>query len=207
MSLILCAATAAWAAVATTTATVYHRRLHTDPLTRISNHAALHRRARPRIRRSGIVGLLVADLDRFKSINDTYGHPFGDRVLAAVAARLRDLARPGELPARLHGDEFALWLGHLDDAEQAERRADDLFRALSAPLSIGDHRIAAGGSVGHAVAPTGTPLDELISQADAHLYLAKARTRQPRDLARAQRRPGVVAHHHLHAGACGAGEQ
>ena len=178
MSLALSAATAAWAAAATTAATVYHRRLHTDPLTRISNHAALHRRARRRIGGNGLVGLVVADLDRFKAINDTYGHPFGDRVLAAVASRLRDLARPGELPARLHGDEFALWLGRLDDSEQAERRALDLSRALSTPLSIGNQRIIAGGSVGHAVARAGTPLEELVSEADAHLYLAKARFRQ-----------------------------
>src|SRR5437588_9928615 len=87
------------------------QRLHTDELTGIGNRAALTRLARRASHSRGLVGVLMVDLDQFKVINDTYGHPFGNRVLGAVAARLATTAARWETPVRLHGDEFALWLG------------------------------------------------------------------------------------------------
>lgn len=167
------------ATTATTAATALHaarlsRRLHTDELTGLGNRAALARAAR---RGRGTVGLLLADLDGFKAINDTYGHDFGNRVLAAVAARLADAAQPGELAARLHGDEFALWLGPVADPARAELRREQVAAALAAPLWVDGHRLTAAGSVGLALAPARAPLAALLAAADAHMYQVKAARR------------------------------
>ncbi|MEU6263888.1 GGDEF domain-containing protein [Saccharopolyspora shandongensis] len=172
--LALTLTTAGWAT--TTAATVMlDRRLHTDPLTRVGNRAALYRRARRH--RRGLVGLLLIDLDQFKAINDTHGHDFGNKVLAAVATRLDDTTEPGELAVRLHGDEFALWLGRITSPERAEERAHQITEALSVPLWIDGQRLTALGSVGLAAAPAGTPLGELLGHADQHMYAVKANRR------------------------------
>lgn len=175
--LALTVTTAGWATATTAAAAVYRRRLHTDELTGLGNRTALHRRARRTARSRGLVGVLMIDLDHFKALNDTHGHPFGNRVLAAVAARLEDSALPGELPVRLHGDEFALWLGTLIDPAHAERRADEIAEALAVPLWIDGHRLTALGSVGLAAAPARTPLPALLGQADQHMYEVKANRR------------------------------
>jgi diguanylate cyclase (GGDEF)-like protein len=174
--LILTAGTAGWATTATTSTLILQRRLHTDLLTGIGNRVALHRRAQTRrlfTSRRGLVGLLMVDLDRFKAINDTYGHDFGNKVLAAVAARLVDTTRRGELAVRLHGDEFAVWLGRTTPG-LAECRAAEIADTLAVPVWVDGHRIAAGGSVGLALAPAKAPLADLLSQADAHMYATKA---------------------------------
>lgn len=148
------------------------RRLHTDAMTGLGNRAALYRRHRRTRRSTHTVGLLLADLDRFKAINDTHGHGFGNRVLAAVGTRLADTTGPGELAVRLHGDEFAVWLGPTA-TEDAETRADDIATALAAPLLVDGHRITAAGSVGLATAPGRTPLGDLLAAADRAMYAAK----------------------------------
>jgi diguanylate cyclase (GGDEF)-like protein len=167
--------TAGWATAATTAAVVLDRRLHTDELTGIGNRRALARRARRH--RRGLVGLLMVDLDQFKAINDTHGHDFGNKVLTAVAARLADTTKPGELAVRLHGDEFALHLGRITSPAQAEERARQLSEALAMPLWIDGHRLTAFGSVGLAIGPAGTPLGELLGDADQHMYAVKANRR------------------------------
>lgn len=161
-----------WAAASTIAAAYFRRRLHTDQLTGLANRTALQRRAR-RSRHRGLIGVLLIDLDQFKTLNDTHGHDFGDTVLAAVGARLSDLAAPRELPVRLHGDEFALWLGTLTSPTRAEYRARQVSEALSVPLWIDGHRTTALGSVGLAVGPAGSPLTELLGQADQHMYQVK----------------------------------
>lgn len=161
-----------WASASTLAAAYFRRRLHTDPLTGLANRAALTRRA-ARSNSRGLVGVLLIDLDQFKTLNDTHGHDFGDTVLAAVAARLSDIATPRELPVRLHGDEFALWLGQLTSPARAEYRARQVSEALSVPLRIEGHRITALGSVGLAVGPAVSPLADLLGQADQHMYQVK----------------------------------
>jgi diguanylate cyclase (GGDEF)-like protein len=174
LTLAATATTAGWGLTATIHAARLHRRLHTDPLTGIGNRAALARTARRAARRSaGLVGLLLADLDGFKAINDAHGHDFGNRVLAAIAGRLAETAGPGELPVRLHGDEFALWLGALVAPEQAEQRRYAVAAALATPVVVGGRRITAAGSVGAAVGPAATPLAELLAAADTGMYRAK----------------------------------
>ncbi|SDO94442.1 diguanylate cyclase (GGDEF) domain-containing protein [Actinopolyspora xinjiangensis] len=183
--------TAGWATAATMLACRYHARLHTDPLTGLGNRAALYRTARRCFRpRRGAVGLLMVYLDHFKALNDTHGHAFGNRVLAAVATRLAETTQPRERTVRLHGDEFAIWLGPTTTLGHAEARAEAITRALAEPLWIDGHRLSVLGSVGLATAPAGTPLSELLAQADAHMYQVKAtrkltvlptRSTRPRD--------------------------
>ena len=167
--------TAGWASIATTAAGLYRRRLHTDSLTGLGNRTALYTRTR-RARR-GLVGLVMVDLDAFKAINDTHGHDFGNKVLATVAARLAEAARPGEAPVRLHGDEFAVWLGRQPHPGAAEQRADEIATALAEPHWIDGHRLTVLGSVGLALGPASLSTSELLGQADEHMYQVKAAQR------------------------------
>ena len=164
--------TASWASIATTAAGLYRRRLHTDPLTGLGNRAALDARAR-RVRR-GLVGLVMIDLDAFKAINDTHGHDFGNTVLATVASRLAEATHPGEHAVRLHGDEFAVWLGHQPHPGAAEQRADEIANALAEPHWIHGHRLSVLGSVGLALGPASLSTSELLGQADEHMSQVKA---------------------------------
>lgn len=169
---IAAATTAAGWITSTTLAMTYRRRLHTDPLTGIGNRACLYRRARRH--RRGLVALAMVDLDQFKAINDTHGHPFGNAVLQTVAARLNDHTRRGELVVRLHGDEFAIWLGRITTPGHADNRASEIAHALAEPVWIDGHRITALGSIGLAVAPATTPITDLLGAADQHMYQVKA---------------------------------
>ena len=164
--------TASWAGIATTAAGLYRRRLHTDPLTGLGNRTALY--ARTRRARRGLVGLVMIDLDAFKAINDTHGHDFGNKVLATVASHLAEATRPGELPVRLHGDEFAVWLGRQPHPGAAEQRADEIATALAEPHWVDGHRMCVLGSVGIALAPASTSTSDLLGQADEHMYQVKA---------------------------------
>lgn len=171
--------TAGWASTVTTAtaAWVYRRRLYTDALTGLGNRQALHRLARRERFTRSLVGLCMVDLDQFKAINDTHGHDFGNKVLAAVATQLAAATQPGELAVRLHGDEFAAWLGPVPASGAAEQRVEAITTALAEPIWVDGHRLTALGSVGLALAPAHTPLTELLGQADAHMYEVKANRR------------------------------
>ena len=173
--LALALGTASWASFATTAAALYRRRLHTDPMTGLGNRAALYTRAR-RVRR-GLVGLVMVDLDAFKAINDTHGHDFGNKVLATVASRLIESTQAGEHAVRLHGDEFAVWLGRQPHPGAAEQRAEEIATALAEPHWIDGHRLTVLGSVGLALGPTSLSTSELLGQADEHMYQVKAAQR------------------------------
>ena len=121
------------------------------------------------------VVLLLVDLDRFKEVNDTLGHPTGDRVLIEVASRLRREAGTTATVARMGGDEFVLLLRPDIDDPYAERLARRLVRALSEPMRVGYHEIRVGASVGIADEPgSGGDGDALLRNADIALYRAKA---------------------------------
>lgn len=123
--------------------------------------------------------ILWFDLDRFKTINDTLGHPAGDEVLKSVADRLRVCVRDTDFVARLGGDEFAIIISGPGVVERdAAQLADRLLRKLSAPYEIFDKVVSIGVSIGIAVAPGhGTNAEDLIKHADIALYQAKARGR------------------------------
>jgi diguanylate cyclase (GGDEF)-like protein len=119
------------------------------------------------------LALLCVDLDNFKSVNDTLGHPAGDELLRAVAGRLG--ASVGDaMVARLGGDEFTIILSHRDAHEAAGAIAGRLIAALAEPLVIRGHELAIGASVGIAMAPgDAADADTLLKHADLALYQAK----------------------------------
>jgi diguanylate cyclase (GGDEF)-like protein len=125
-------------------------------------------------RRGGrALALLCVDLDNFKAVNDTLGHPAGDELLRAVAARLG--ANVGDaMVARLGGDEFTVILSHRDAHEAAGAIAGRLIAALAEPFEISGHELTAGASVGIAMAPgDAADADTLLKHADLALYQAK----------------------------------
>ncbi|HXW25797.1 MAG TPA: PAS-domain containing protein, partial [Xanthobacteraceae bacterium] len=144
--------------------------------------------------RGDMMAVLCLDLDNFKTINDTLGHPIGDKLLGAVAARLRSAVDPDDTVARLGGDEFAILQG-ASSPYAAEALAGRLVEVLSTPIIVDGHEINTGISVGIALAPNdGTAGDHLMKCADLALYRAKAEGRglfrffEPEMDARIQRR-------------------
>ncbi|GAP38699.1 diguanylate cyclase [Piscinibacter sakaiensis] len=127
-------------------------------------------------RRGDGVAVHFIDLDRFKPVNDTLGHHVGDRVLAEVARRLREVAREQDGVGRLGGDEFAVLQAGAADDLQACGMAERLLAALQRPMTIDGHRIVVGASIGIARPPAdGSDAATLLRRADQAMYVAKAR--------------------------------
>ena len=122
--------------------------------------------------------LVVIDLDGFKAVNDTFGHPAGDHVLVEIAERLRSVVRESDVVTRVGGDEFLVLCprtGHRD----AARLVDRLMRHLPAPIDLGDGRyVTVGCSVGVATGHDVPELEQLLHHADAAMYDAKASRRK-----------------------------
>ena len=120
--------------------------------------------------------VLMLDLDRFKDINDTLGHPAGDRLLVEVAHRLRSAIRRTDVLARIGGDEFAIIMGSgPNQAEVAISLALRIIDALVPPFDLGGHQATIGTSIGIALAPQhGADAEELLKKADLALYAAKS---------------------------------
>ncbi|MGA3002334.1 MAG: EAL domain-containing protein [Acetobacteraceae bacterium] len=118
--------------------------------------------------------LLYLDLDRFKAVNDTLGHPLGDALLQAVAARLTQCTRGSDTVARLGGDEFAVIQAPIGRPAEAADFAERLFAVLDAPFDVQGHQIVIGTSIGIAFSPQdGTDPDQLMKSADLALFRAK----------------------------------
>ena len=158
------------------------RLARTDVLTGLSNRTvfrealdrglALSAAGRP-------MAVFYLDLDHFKTINDTLGHPMGDALLKAVAQRLQDCEQEGDLVCRLGGDEFAVVQCEAGSKEAIAARAADLVEALSEPYHVQGHELVIATSIGIAVAPgDGTDPDVLLKCADLALYRAKAEGRR-----------------------------
>lgn len=155
---------------------------HHDPLTGLPNrtlfesrlHAALiHSRAA-----YSLGAVLFLDLDRFKHINDSLGHPVGDLLLKSIAVRLKENLRDIDTVARLGGDEFIILLPGLQNPGDAEAVATKLLNSFSAPFQAGDHEFFMSTSIGSALFPTdGADVATLIKNADAAMYRSKAKGR------------------------------
>ena len=151
---------------------------HYDTLTGLPNRSAWQERARSALhsaqRHGDALAVLFLDLDNFKTVNDSLGHPTGDRLLAAVARRLAGCIRGEDLLARLGGDEFVALLPRLTHAEDAAVVARKMIRALSEPVHIDDHDLHVSVSIGIALFPTDGPeADTLLKHADTAMYSAK----------------------------------
>ena len=125
-------------------------------------------------KRENHITLHLIDLDRFKAINDTLGHPIGDKLLKEVARRLSDVIGPADMITRFGGDEFVVVQTGTERRQDAEWLAQRLAKALSEPFEIDGHRMDIGASIGIAMAPIdGVDADQLLKKADMALYAAK----------------------------------
>jgi diguanylate cyclase (GGDEF)-like protein len=154
---------------------------HRDPLTGLPNRLMFRRhmqQAACRVEPACDITLLYLDLDGFKTVNDTLGHPVGDELLRIVAARLKACVRSHDLIARIGGDEFVIVQLDVEQPITSTSLAERLIRAIQAPFSIQSHRIVIGTSIGIANSMASTAdADSLLRDADIALYVAKAEGR------------------------------
>jgi len=148
-----------------------------DPLTGLANASLFRDRLRGALTGSeGVesrVGVLFVDLDDFKTINDSLGHPVGDELLVGVAERLRSCVRTVDLVARMGGDEFAVMVSDLRSDDDAAEIARRILTVIAEPMPIGSRRVVTTASVGIAVGVTGGHVDDVLRNADAAMYAAK----------------------------------
>jgi len=156
---------------------------HHDPLTQLPNRILFISRLQHAIdisqRQNGRLAVLMMDLDRFKAVNDTFGHPAGDELLKLVAECLTERLRATDTVCRIGGDEFVILLEELGpDSHQAAMQAETASRkvvaALREPFSLDDHAYLSTGSIGVTLFDgTASGVDELLKQADIAMYEAK----------------------------------
>ncbi len=156
---------------------------HHDPLTGLPNRLLLRERLTQRLQQlagGGAVqlALLFIDLDRFKDVNDTLGHPVGDALLVNVTRRLQSCVGAHDTLARVGGDEFICLLSQLQGAQAAEDVAQQLLALFRQPFAVGENRLHLSASIGISLAPVDAlDVDTLVRQADAAMYQAKAQGR------------------------------
>lgn len=150
---------------------------HHDALTDLANRVLLRERieeALPQARRGSGFAVLCLDLDRFKNVNDTFGHPVGDELLKAVSRRLLACVRETDTVARLGGDEFAIVQISDNQPQDATALADRISDVLKEPFELNDRHMVVDSSIGIALAPgDGDDPDQLLKNADMALYRAK----------------------------------
>jgi diguanylate cyclase (GGDEF)-like protein/PAS domain S-box-containing protein len=149
-----------------------------DPLTDLPNRRLFDDRLDHALalaqRHGGVHALLIIDLDRFKLVNDSYGHPAGDKLLAQVGGLLRSVLRPGDTCARLGGDEFAILIEDIEDITQATAVAQRVLDELAGGCVVNGHEVFVSASVGVATSDQAPTRDALLAAADAAGYAAKA---------------------------------
>jgi diguanylate cyclase (GGDEF)-like protein/PAS domain S-box-containing protein len=159
-----------------------HELMNFDPLTGLPNRMLIEDRLQMALaaaeRDAGRVAVMFVDLDHFKTVNDSLGHPVGDRLLVLVAKRLRSALRETDSIGRLGGDEFLLVLPQLDGPDAAARVARKLLKALEEPFDVQGHSLTVNASIGIGIYPEdGTTPHLLVQNADAAMYHAKEQGR------------------------------
>ena len=180
-------------------ADLYRDAASTDLLTGLPNRLGLAERLAPgrSALPSGGMAVLYVDLDRFKAVNDRFGHRAGDLLLAEFAGRLMECIRPGDLVARLGGDEFAVILFEVD-AAQAQAVSERIVLSAATPFIVDTHLVAVGASVGVAVASDpqekASSIERLLRLADTAMYQAKRTggSKWSRALSSSSAIPGLV---------------
>ncbi|HZI17787.1 MAG TPA: EAL domain-containing protein [Pyrinomonadaceae bacterium] len=158
---------------------LYHDAFH-DTLTGLPNRALFMDRLRLAVGRAArakkyLFAVLFLDLDRFKNVNDSLGHTVGDRLLVAIARRLEKCLRHIDTIARFGGDEFAVLVEGVEDANDAVRLAERLQREVITPINVGGLEVFTSASIGIALSSTGYELPEdVLRDADTAMYRAKA---------------------------------
>jgi diguanylate cyclase (GGDEF)-like protein len=149
-----------------------------DPLTGLLNRASFGDRLDEALLSVGAgtrskLGVLFADLDRFKDVNDTLGHAAGDQLLVATAGRLLEAVRSSDVVARYGGDEFVVLSQGIADEEELHQLAERLVEAFHRPIELGGQSHVATLSVGYAVFGSGTTADDVVRRVDEAMYRAK----------------------------------
>ncbi len=152
---------------------------HTDELTSLPNRRAffeeLHASLARPLKRGESTAVFFIDLDRFKTINDTFGHFVGDQFLLAISGRLQKCVPAGSMLARLGGDEFTVLLHSVRSRKEVLGLAEDMMGVFNDPVSVRSHELWANASIGIVMAEAPRPrADDLLSMADTALYHAKA---------------------------------
>jgi diguanylate cyclase (GGDEF)-like protein len=151
---------------------------HHDVLTQLPNRVRFREdvdRALSRVGRGDSVAIFCLDIDHFKEVNDTLGHPIGDALLRAVSERIKASVRPTDSIARLGGDEFAIVQTPINQPTDCISLASRLIATVAEPYELDGHQVVVGVSVGIAIAPAdGNDFDRLLKNADMALYRAKA---------------------------------
>jgi diguanylate cyclase (GGDEF)-like protein len=151
---------------------------HRDPLSGLFNRKLFRERLDLAVRdasgRGSQLAVLLLDLDRFKTVNDSLGHGIGDRLLEVVAGRIRDNVKDGSVVARLGGDEFAVLVENVRGEDEALEVAHRLLEALVPPARLGDYEIVVTASIGVCLYPDhGETAEEVLRRADKAMYRAK----------------------------------
>ena len=146
----------------------------TDPLTGVANRAGLAARAQSLLQHPFERTLLLLDLDKFKPVNDIYGHDAGDAVLVEITRRIKSQIRGSDVVARIGGDEFVVLLSEAHDRATLEIISNRLMAAICQPVPFGGHQLSVGSSVGIARYPgNGLALADLMHAADVAMYHIK----------------------------------
>ncbi len=162
-----------------TEAKLLHNAFH-DALTGLPNRNLFTEQLQLAVERAGrepqfLFAVLFLDLDRFKNVNDSLGHPVGDQLLVALARRLQHCLRPADVVARLGGDEFAILLNDMDAPATAVHIAERMQQELMQPFNLGGHEVFTTASIGIALSTSGYETPEaVLRDADTVMYRAKA---------------------------------
>lgn len=156
----------------------------TDALTHLPNRFSIEHVINQAIAKAGTdnmndFALLFIDLDKFKPVNDTYGHAIGDALLQAIGPRMKEALRANDVIGRLGGDEFVVLIQQVQQRDDVSLIAEKLLNALQKPFRIGELSVKVGASVGIAFYPAnGTTAETLLDAADNAMYVAKQSGRQ-----------------------------